>query len=663
MQKPATVFLRLAVIIIVVGSWSVASHAAPTTLYTFNGDSTFDGFGFSVSGAGDVNGDGFADLIVGADGDDNNGSSSGSARVFSGKDGAVLHTFNGDDSNDQFGGSVAGAGDVNGDGFADLIAGADGDDNNGSSSGSARVVTVNGAYNWLGQSDDPSDPTNWRLLNTTASPDATPAGRDVINITDTGQDAINTGTLSLHGGGVNVLSGSFFNSFTLTPIGPVLAVVPATLDLLDGGTLNIKGGTFNNDNSDLLASTVNVDDGVLQLAGGAEGTVQIDTLNVGEDGTVEFMSNPTNLQSRIINDGTVTASVSTTLGGTTPGTHYSGNGDLIIDNDTVTLTVNSPAFINLAPVQLNGGTLVAPNGVLLDGFSFWEGHGTVAAAVAQAFGSTIAATGDLTLGDTNAPDGFFSDGRLLTNNHSVTINDANVIVLGSLTQLGDGVHGGTLMAGAPVTGATSGTALHLLVEEGKNLEGRGDIVGNIKNNGTVTGDGTALDERLVFENGWTVSGKGTFENTLILGTFSPGESPVITEGTNQAFGETSIVEIELGGTTPGSGGNNHDQINDLATILLADNPTLSILAFNDFVPTIGNEFEIMTWQTQLDGTFGDVLIDPFFTDNGIGFDLIFTNTGGTGNLTLVATSAVPEPGTAVLLGALGWIGLARRRAA
>ena len=53
-------------------------------LYTFNGDSG-DELGVSVSGAGDVNGDGFADLIVGASQDDNNGSSSGSARVFVGE--------------------------------------------------------------------------------------------------------------------------------------------------------------------------------------------------------------------------------------------------------------------------------------------------------------------------------------------------------------------------------------------------------------------------------------------------------------------------------------------------------------------------------------------------------------------------------------------------
>jgi len=53
-------------------------------LYTFDGDSAGDRLGHFVSGAGDVNGDGFDDVIIGADYDDNNGDASGSARVFAG---------------------------------------------------------------------------------------------------------------------------------------------------------------------------------------------------------------------------------------------------------------------------------------------------------------------------------------------------------------------------------------------------------------------------------------------------------------------------------------------------------------------------------------------------------------------------------------------------
>ncbi len=123
------------------GSARVFSGLDGSILHTFHGDDAGDLFGLGVSGAGDVNGDGCADLIVGAHYDDDNGLDSGSARVFSGLDGTILYTFHGDSAGDFFGKAVSGAGDVNGDGFADLIVGAQEDDDNGPNSGSARIYS------------------------------------------------------------------------------------------------------------------------------------------------------------------------------------------------------------------------------------------------------------------------------------------------------------------------------------------------------------------------------------------------------------------------------------------------------------------------------------------------------------------------------------------
>ena len=93
-------------------------------LYTFTGAAVFDNFGLSVSGAGDVNNDGYSDLIVGAYGNDAGGSNAGRAYVYSGQTGGLLYTFTGEAAGDEFGRSVSGAGDVNNDGYADLIVGA-----------------------------------------------------------------------------------------------------------------------------------------------------------------------------------------------------------------------------------------------------------------------------------------------------------------------------------------------------------------------------------------------------------------------------------------------------------------------------------------------------------------------------------------------------------
>ncbi len=104
-----------------------------------------DRFGYAVSGAGDLDGDGYDEVIVGAYQDDDNGSSSGSAYVFYGSATGVDPSSedklvpSGGSSNDDFGGSLSDAGDLDLDGYHDVIVGAWGDDDNGSSSGTAYV--------------------------------------------------------------------------------------------------------------------------------------------------------------------------------------------------------------------------------------------------------------------------------------------------------------------------------------------------------------------------------------------------------------------------------------------------------------------------------------------------------------------------------------------
>ncbi|MEW6411078.1 MAG: T9SS type A sorting domain-containing protein [Candidatus Zixiibacteriota bacterium] len=103
---------------------SVVEAEGCPPLYTFEGEATGDAFGMHVCDAGDVNADGYDDFIVGAPWNDELGSCTGKAYVYSGRDGSLLHEFTGESDYDFFGTTVSGAGDVNGDGHDDLLVGA-----------------------------------------------------------------------------------------------------------------------------------------------------------------------------------------------------------------------------------------------------------------------------------------------------------------------------------------------------------------------------------------------------------------------------------------------------------------------------------------------------------------------------------------------------------
>jgi hypothetical protein len=113
------------------GPWFVgvgADQAVNFTGVILTGAAIADEFGEAVAGAGDTNGDGFADMVIGAPLRDGTATNSGSAYWYFG--GPMLSStstplvLNGFAADDNFGFSVSSAGDVNRDGYADVVVGA-----------------------------------------------------------------------------------------------------------------------------------------------------------------------------------------------------------------------------------------------------------------------------------------------------------------------------------------------------------------------------------------------------------------------------------------------------------------------------------------------------------------------------------------------------------
>lgn len=116
--------------VIVGGSSSAAtvySGKDGSILHTLKGTQTDDMFGWAVAGGLDLNADGYPDFLVGAPGFENQQSNkiNGYVRAFSGKDGSTLFTIQGTALSSRFGSWLSDAGDVNGDGVRDFLVAAE----------------------------------------------------------------------------------------------------------------------------------------------------------------------------------------------------------------------------------------------------------------------------------------------------------------------------------------------------------------------------------------------------------------------------------------------------------------------------------------------------------------------------------------------------------
>ncbi|MEQ9122788.1 MAG: integrin alpha, partial [Alphaproteobacteria bacterium] len=223
------------------------------------GDLAGDGAGLSVSDAGDVNGDGVSDLLIGAPFASFNGVNDGAAYVLFGRTAPVvgpidLANLNGADGfridgaamqGSQAGGSVASAGDVNGDGFDDIIVGAEFFPGGvgGYYAGQAFVVFGDAAPFAATFDVDVLDGTQGFRINGFQNSPAGSAVASAGDLTGDGFDDVIVGALHGYGAnGVYSYSGDAFVIFGAATFSPSFEL--STLNTANAAGLRIAGPEF-----------------------------------------------------------------------------------------------------------------------------------------------------------------------------------------------------------------------------------------------------------------------------------------------------------------------------------------------------------------------------------------------------------------------------------
>ena len=288
----------------------VYSGANGNVLLDISSASGGDLFGSSIIGLGELNSDGRDDFAVSAENGNTSGTTTGEVTIHSGADGSILRTFFGDSAGDDFGIDIGAVPDMDNDGLLDLVIGARRDDNNGSSSGSARAVNpATGAVHYTVFGDTASDEFGYRV-DGSEDINGDGGGDVIVGTFDAGYARVFTGTA---GNLAYTVSGSLAGRFARSVAGlgdidgdgfgdlaigaPFVGSARGEVHVVsgvDGSGLFITAGTagFNTAFGDSLALVGDANaDGIADWIVGATG----DDLGAANGGRIEVIGGSRNI--------------------------------------------------------------------------------------------------------------------------------------------------------------------------------------------------------------------------------------------------------------------------------------------------------------------------------------------------------------------------------
>ena len=457
------------------------------------------------------------------------------------------------------------------------------------------------------------------------------AGGDVT----TGSGLTNSSFMSISGGTIG--GGTVTNDYgaNLNAEGEIDTALDNNGGLYVSGVLVVSGKVTN-------YGSIDADSGEsLRADGGLDnyGTIDLDGGSITGGGAL------INYAGGVIRGGSAISALFQNTGGLV---HADGTSTLVI----VTMTTNSSGgemrindgagisvasgFTNQATVVLGGAGAMLSGGAINSSGTI-RGQGLVTSnltntGAVRAEGGVLSLSG--TLGNGSAGLMEVMSGATLYAGQGLAQNDGSVVLRGgtfdnssyAIDNQGQITGYGVFRSG----GLTNSN--HVGVGGGDM-----DVIGDVVNSGTFD---VAAGRTATFYN--DVSGSGSFGGTgtvVFLGAVNPGSSPAaVSFGGDVVLGSGAKLEIELGGGSPGSG---HDALN-VAGNLTVDG-VLELRLINGFTPSIGQEFEILTFSSlsgEFDGVEGwdlpDRALVAQYDSNGL---RLLTTFYGDANLDLAVTDA------------------------